>query len=515
MQKLKEIPELIFRGMNDREKPEYLKEGYLAKARNCLLGDNQIEKGPGNTRLFNIPTDKKILGGIATDSEIYIAANEPGDTLAFIYRYTGSGNPIVVSGANLTADTKVEFIDAENAVYVLNGTDATGKLVGDTYTQPAGMQIGSFGEWYNNRFYILTTDSVLYYSEADDPEDFDSGDNNINIFQSQRGVSTGIKSIGGVLVIGKRDNIITFNGFTEDDFTAKKLTETLPNYGVTSNRSMVNTGDDLYFMSFAGDVPHIRSLVRTSFDKLNFGGTVSGAIEGTMRNLNKNRLDQVAGGFDGRYMWWSVPYKTSSTNDLVICKDTFEREADDGWTIHDSINASVFFRSTITGNDRLYFGDEAETKVYEINHNISARESGTYDFIAESRKYRPYNHRKSKFKYVYLSTDSDTTASINVGGSPEGFTYETQATVDPDPDSSVFPMTFPFKLGTSLDKERRINLSGNTNAYTYQLKYTETSNETSISTFPLVFPFAFGLSTELILKEWSVMYYPRGLRDAR
>lgn len=514
MQKLKEIPELVFKGMNDREKPESLSEGYLALIKNGLIGDQQIKKGPGTVTLFNIGTSKRILGGIATSTEIYVALNEPGDSLAFIYRYTGSGNPVVVSSANLTADRMVDFVDTGDAVYVLNGTDPTGKLVGSTYTQPVGMPIGSFGKWYNNRLYILTTAGVLHYSDANAPETF-GGSSNIEIFPSQNSPATGISSVGGVLVIGKRDNIITFNGFTEDDFTVKSLNEALPNYGVTSHRSMVNTGDDLYFMSFAGDVPHIRSLKRTSFDKLNYGGIISGAIEGTMRNVNKNRLERVAGGFDGRYIWWSLPQNTSIDNDLVICKDTFMRDPDDGWTVHDTIRASVWFRSTITGDDRLYYGsDDARSKVYSINDAVSSRDEGEFDFEVKSRAYRPKTYRKSKFKYVYITTGDDNNSGITVEGSPDGFTFEEQDIISPDVASSVFPMTFPFFLGSSSQKKSRVNLGGNTNAYTYQLRFTESSGSGNAQVFPFTFPFTFGTDSKISIKEWSVMQYARGLRDA-
>ncbi len=518
MQKIRETAELFFKGMNNRDKSEFLKEGYLEKCQNCLLGDNQIEKGPGSVRLFSLGTNKKILGAISTPSEIYFAANEPGDTLTFIYRYSGSGTPVAVSGANLTVNLNVEFVDTGSAVYVFNGTDTVGKLVGSTYTAMAGMPKGNWANWINNRLYILTAASRLYYSDANAPETH-GGSSYIDIFPDSNSPSTGISSIGGLLMVGKRDNIISFSGFTEDDFTVKKLTEQLPNYGITSHRSIINTGDDLYFMSFAGDVPHIRSLTKTINDKLNYGGTISGAIEGTMKTLNKDRLNQVCGGFDGRFMWWSCPSGTSTTNDLTICKDTFKRDPDDGWTIHTNFNATVWLRSTITGDDRLYYGDNSQTQLLGLNKSVTLRDGVSIDFELISRKYRVQTFRKSKWKYVYVTTGESSEQDIVVSSSPDGFTYEEQAVISPSVTGSIFPMTFPFFLGSTAEKKERINLKGNTTAYSYQLKFGQQVRDTvdsAVVVFPLTFPISFGSDTaseQLAVKEWSILHYPRGLRD--
>jgi len=502
MQSLKEIFEPEFIGMNNRDSAEVLGPGFLALAQGCLLGTGEIINGPGTDMIFDLLSDNKILGGISTNSEIYVACNEPGDSLAFIYRFTDDGEPVVVSGANLTADKKVEFVNAGTAVYVMNGTDAMGKLVGDVYTTVAGAPVANFGAWLNNRLYALTTASRLWYSNANDPDTF-GGSDYIDIFPSQKSPATALSTLGGVLVIGKQDNIITFNGFTTDDFTVKSLTEAMPNYGITSHRSVVNTGDDLYFMSFAGDVPHIRSLVRTSFDKLNFGGTISGVMEGTLKNVNKARLSEVAGGFDGRYMWWSMPSTVSLTNDIVICKDTFRREADQGWTIHDEMNASVFLRSEVEGNDELYFGTDDDSKVYKINKTTSIRDNDDINFEVRSRAYRPAGWKKSKFKYLYVTTGANTDATIQVDGSPDGYTFEDQGSLNPSIAISTFPITFPSALGETSDKKNRIDLKGNTNAYSYQYKITKSTDYTP------------GTDPNIVIKEWSTLFYPRGLRDAK
>lgn len=509
MQSLKRIPELNFvKGMNNTDKPEQVKEGQCVLAQNCLLGDNQIVKGPGAERLFNIGTSKKCLGAISTNSEMYAAFNESGDSLAFIYRYTGSGNPVAVSSANLTASTDVEFVDAGTGVYVMNGTDATGKLVGSTYTTPAGMPIGKYGAWVNNRLYILTAGSRLYYSNANDPDTFGASDY-IDIIPRYKSVGTGLGVVGGVLVIGKRDNMVTFNGFTADDFTVKSLAEDLPNYGCTSHRSMVNIGDDLLFMSFAGQVPHIRSLKRTSFDKRNYGGVISKDIEGTMKNINQLRLDQVAGGFDGRYAWWAVCDGTATENNMLLCYDTH----DEGWTVHKDHQASVFFRSTLVGGDRLYYGrSDASSKVCYLSTALSSIDGETIPFKFVSRSYRPQTSRKSKFKYLYVTTGSSTNVDIVVSGSPDGYTFEEQDTISPNVSGSVFPMTFPFNFGISETKPNRVNLKVGP-SYSYQIQFEEESAGTSL-TFPFTFPIQFGQDTDVIIKEYELMYYMRGLRDA-
>lgn len=511
MQKLRNIPELELYGMNNHDKPEFIKKGQVVLAQNCLLGNNQIEKGPGAAQLFNIGINQKCMGGYSTDTEVYAAFNNAAGTAVNIYRWTGSGSPSLVVGASLAYDTPVEFVDTGTGVYVLNGVTATGKLVGATYTTPAGLPIGKFGQWYNNRLYIsgnTTFKSRLYYSDLDTPDTF-GGSSYIDIFPSGSSMNTGLGSIGGVLTIGKQNNIVTFNGYTEDNFTAERLTEQLPNFGMTSHRSIVNTGDDLLFMSFAADVPHIRSLKRTSFDKLNYGGTISDDIEGTMNRINKSRLDQVAGGFDGRYAWWAVPYESSTTNNYLLAYDTVT----EGWTVHKGHYASVFLRTRITGNDTLCYGNNSPTgKILYLSKNTMNIDGEEIEFRVESRKYRPEVGRKCKFKYAYVTTGENTTTQVSVSGAPDGFTPELLKVVDSELSDGTFPMTFPFAFGISSERKHRVNMKGGA-WYSYQLVFEETSSGTA-ETFPMVFPIGLGDDKKLIIKEWEILYFPRGYRDA-
>lgn len=491
MQGLQVISDAKFKGMNNRERPESLPEGYVVKALNCFLSNNEIEKGPGTTLATDyVGLEKGNLGAISTSSEIYFSSNNSGGTSANIYRWTGSGS--ATSIASMTADKYIEFVDTGNAVYAFNGTDTPLKLVGATVTTATGIPAGSFAVWTNNRLYVAGVSSYpnrFYYSDANDPDTF-GGSSYIDIDPTLRSNILGLNEINGVVAIGKKDNILTFSGFTEDDFTVKSVTDEMPNFGVTSHRSMVNIGDDLLFMSFVGGTPHIRSINRTAFGDLSDGGIVSHSIEETMKGLNKDRLDIVAGGFDGRYAWWAVPNGISTTNNLLICYDVVEKE----WTIHDDIEASVFFRSDISGQDRFYYGDYNEAKLYYFDFDKADRNGEDLTMEVESRVLRPTGGRKNKFKYLYLTTGSDTTGDLDIYGSPDGYTYELQGTRTPQVSDSSFPLTFPAGLGESTDQtEPRINLALK-QAFTIQYKFTETSTQ------------------KVIIKEWHTYYYTRGLR---
>jgi hypothetical protein len=496
MQNLDHILETEFaRGMNNKVKPEYVKKGQVVKALNCLVGDQKIKKSPGTSLTFNIGTDTKPLGGISTNAEQYIAINEADNTHCIIYRYTGSGSPTAVSGAILTKDLPVEFVDTGDAVYAFNGTDTVGKLVGATWSTVAGIPKGKWGIWVNNRLYVMgvtATPDNLYYSGANTPETF-GGSDYIAIFPDQRSRTTGMNVISGNLVIGKTDNLVTFNGFTEDSFTAKNLNNNLPNFGSRSHRAMVNIGDDLIFLSFSGGVPHFRSLMLTANGVLNDGGVVSTDIEDTMKTLNVAKLDIVCGGFDGRYAYWSVPTGSSIVNDLTLMYDTFEK----GWTIHDSMSASFYFISGIVGNsDSIYFGSaSANGKVLAIDHSIYSRDSADISMEVISRVYRQQSMRKSKNKYLYVVTGEDTAGDVMVETSPDGYTFEEQGVVSADVGTAVFPFTFDFNFGVTTNNRKRINLKTNP-SYTYQIRFTESSSD------------------PVSINEWDLYYYNRKLRDA-
>lgn len=493
MQSLKNIPEVAFIGMNNRDKPELLKKGYVEKALNCILGDKKIVKGPGTVQAFDISgVQQGSLGAISTDTEVYFAANNAEGTSAIIYRWTGSGSPTAI--ASMTADKTIEFVDAGTAVYALNGTDAVIKLDGAVATTPAGIPIGRYGYWINNRLYIVGVTSFpsrLYFSNPNDPDTWGASDY-IDVFPSQRGEVKGLGGLAGFLMIGKENNWVSFNGYTSDDFTAKSLTEQQPNIGLVSHRSIVNVGDDLYYLSFLGDVPHIRSLKRTAFGDINDGGILSGDIEGTMKTLNKAQLGLVAGGFDGRFAWWAVPTGSSVSNDLVICYDTLS----DGWTTHDDVDVAVFFRSSVTGQDRMYYGDSSVSKAFYLDRTIASRNGNDLTMEVISRKYRPAVSQKSKFKYLYVTTGNDTQGDICVESSPDGFTYEEQASISPNVGSSSFPLTFPAQFGESDDSRRRVTIAQK-QSYSTQIRFTETSAQ------------------QAVILEWDLYYYTRGLRDAR
>lgn len=490
-QNLKNIPEVSFIGMNNRDKPELLKKGYVQKALNCILGDGQIVKGPGTVEAFDISgVQSGCLGAISTDAEVYFAANNAEDTLAIIYRWTGSGAPTPV--ASMTASLPIEFVDAGTAVYALNGTNAVIKLDGATATTPAGIPIGKYGYWINNRLYISGVTSFpsrLYFSGANTPDTF-GGSDYLDVFPSQRGDITGLGSLAGLLMVGKKNNWVSFNGYTVDDFTAKQLVEQQPNIGLISQRSIVNTGNDMYYLSFLGDVPHIRSLKQTSFGDINDGGVISNDIEGTMKTINKSMIHLAVGGYDGRFLWYAIPTGSSTFNDLVICLDTVS----EGWTIHDSMDVAVFFRSSVSGQDRLYYGDSQVSKAYYLDRTRADRANNALSMEVISRKYRPAVSQKSKYKYLYTMTGADTQGDITISASPDGFTYEEQDVLSPSVSGSSFPITFPFQFGESDDMRNRTDLAIK-QSYSCELKFTETSTQ------------------QAIISEWDLYYYTRGLRS--
>ena len=490
MQSLQNTPEMKFIGMNNREKPELLKKGYVVTAKNCLLGDGEIVKGPGTVEALSLGPEESSLGGISTNTEIYVVFDNAESTAAIVYRWTGSGEAVPV--ASLTASTQVNFVEAGEAVYVFNGTDAVVKLVGAVATTPAGIPVAKFGYWINNRMYVAGVsgnEARIYFSDANDPDTF-GGSSNIDIFKSQRGAINSLGGLAGLLIVGKKDNIISFNGYTSDDFTVKSLTEQIPNTGIASQRSVVNVGNDMYYLSFSGDVPHIRSLKRTAFGDINDGGIISGDIEETMKDINKDQLEKVAGGYDGRYCWWSVPTGSSTENDTTICYDTLVN----GWTIHDGMSANVYFRSAISGRDRLYYGANSDSKLFYLDRTRADRAGNDLSWELISRVYRPSVSQKSKFKYLYTVTGADTQQPITVESSPDNFTYETQDIISPNISGSVFPMTFPLHFGASADKRNRTNIAS-IQAYTLQLKFSESSTQ------------------QVIIKEWDLYHYTRGLRS--
>ena len=266
--------------------------------------------------------------------------------------------------------------------------------------------------------------------------------------------------------------------------------ERVTGLGAQSRKSIVETGDDVYFLAKVGEVPHFRSIMRTRYGTIVAGEIISDAIEGTMKSLVMSQLDNCAGIFDGRKIWWSVT-NTGSTNSLVLVYDTLTK----GWTRHTGINASCWTLSTLSGYPEVYFGEAGNsTKTYKMDSSKS--DAGTaIDMQFKTRLYSPFPERKCKWKYLQLACDVTSAATLDVDYSADGFDLSDLASLTLTGVGSTLPLMLDTnRLGTPSIARERIDSAG---GVSYKVQYRFRNNT----------------ATDAIgIREYQLMYKPKGLR---
>lgn len=496
------------KGYNDKYPAEILPKGYLAKAQNCIITQNRIEKRKGYSLIGQDMGNKPILGlhGITTSSgtqRLYAFLSNSGGTAIEIWEWTGSGNLTKINDTLLTSLTRgeVNCVNAENVVYAFDGASTPVKITpGSPSTVAAVSDVnfpkGSFAVWFHNFLFVAgvtSAASTLYWSDLEDSDDFTNGvTGNVLINPDDGDEITGLSTIGDQLIIFKRNRIWSLSGFGTTTFSVNDISEVITGIGTPSHRSIVNTGSDLYFISHLGGIPEIRSLKRTSYGTLVKGSIISDDIQGTMQTLNESRLLQVSGVFDGKRVYYSLPETGDTNNQLVLVYD-LENE---GWVNWTGLNASVFTEFNFSNSSAIYFGESGDDSLVYVLDTSTSDNNVAIEFDVRTRNYgsdRP--EIPKKWKYLILTVDSDGDWDLTVNQSPDGFDFDLLDTLNLKTLGAVFPFTFPAILGDSSIKRKRMHFAKST-SYFMQLQFYNNA-----------------AGQDVVIRDWELLWKQRGLRN--
>jgi hypothetical protein len=307
----------------------------------------------------------------------------------------------------------------------------------------------------------------------------------------------GLGILNDELFVFKRSTIWSITGFSGSTFSVSTVNSQNTNnrikgYGCIASGSIVSTGQDLYFLSFVGDVPHIRSLVKTSFATTIEGGAITSDITGTMSGLSKTSLGTCQGIYDGRYIKWAVATGGTALPDLIIELDTYSIAKSRGRTIYPfvkrgGLHPHFFIVSTISGTAKVYFADWLSTSpytqgvVYLFDSTIYSDllVANQIPFQVITRAYMPDPARKCKYKYLYLRYDTGQISMLSINSIIDQGDAVNQAILDLNTgdgnrlDSFVLD-TSTLGGGNSVAL-RRIDLSGMIGK-TAQFNFFESSN---------------------------------------
>jgi hypothetical protein len=275
----------------------------------------------------------------------------------------------------LTTGIPVNFTQANNLFFVMNGTnptswhDGTTWTAGGTWPGSASPPTATTAAWLNNYLFLAGNSAHpdwVYISDNLVPQSFQA----VQVIKINSGDGQGIKRLEnyrtGDVIIYKERSIYDLNIDGNGDSTCTpqpicqwSYSRLSSDVGTPAPRSVVSLGNDQWFLSSA---PYaIRSLQKTQFDKT-FVNMMSQPIQpifdGTgSRTINKVQIAKVAAVyFDNKYLI-AIPTGSSSVNDLVCVYDFITQS----WYLIDGWYPSAW----LVYNNNLYYTDANDGRVVQ------------------------------------------------------------------------------------------------------------------------------------------------------
>lgn len=335
-------------GQESKNYGDELTNNQAALIENAIINvKGQISSRTGQL-LFNTDTRNAAFSGVGTFNF------QNGSTIT-PFLIAASGVSVVTSqlnsaswttvngGHNITVGHNVEFVQANNLIFMLNGFDndawfnGSTWTVGGTFPGSASPPTASTGAWVSGFLFLggnPTNQQILYFSDNTNPISFSSA--SANIVNISTGDGQPIEKVQpyrtGDVIVYKSGSIFDLNIVSNGNSTCTPqpactwtLTPLTQDVGTLSPRSVVSLGNDQWFLSSS---PFgVRSVIRSQFDKT-FVNLVSQPIQdifdGTNINgqiLNTSQVQKAAGVyFDNKYIL-AIPLSGSSVNNLVLVYD--------------------------------------------------------------------------------------------------------------------------------------------------------------------------------------------------
>lgn len=341
-----------FLSMVDRDDPQVIPDFYAYNIENWLIrnsGELVMRKGItargtspsstnlGSTVLYKANGTKKFLRVI----------NGAANTSKFQDSENGTTWTDVSGGGSRSTNISWKFVQANDNVYGVNGTDTPIKYSGSAVSTVVAIPNGLGIEWWKNFLWIIgntTYPDRAYFSAVNDPETFGGSDYiNVNLGDYSPGVGLkGTPGLGGRLFIGKSRSIWYITGTSSSNFALNNLTY---EHGTASHESMVYARNDVWCVDLDGNV---RKLYRTSTDDP-FSNLESSDIQYTISGLNRASMSKTTSVFFDDYIMFFVPNGVDDYNSLVLVYDLQANNNKGGWTKFTNwkiARATVFFETT-------------------------------------------------------------------------------------------------------------------------------------------------------------------------
>lgn len=450
----------ISAGINNRVNDTLIPENCADTLTNVDLSEpGRRKKRPGATIISTISTLPCV------HMHNYIVQGDTDQVLLYentnLRNWTGSGQFSAPIKNNFTGSQtivgmvtgKQSGITPDDVTLVSNGTDnvfllkSDGTIIdcGDENTSPPKTPVYA---WYRNRFWALKNDLAYYadaaaasYAATSSAPTVGAFNRATNAFRIPVGLERAIVPTrdSGMVFFGQ-DAIWGLNPSTTPVATDQPE-PLITNIGCVANNTPKVLGDDIYWLSQDG----VRSLKRNIQDKQQLG------ISYPISYKLKEQFDTISWAyvnkacavvFDNKY-FLALPVNGSTYNNEVWVY----YPATDGWTIISGWYVGTWSKYTISGQERLYFGDSRTGIVYRAWTGTSDAGSD----IAYTEITRGYN---MGFPYQY-KFGGNLEIRAESGGGTASVYYNMDdsdwillGTIDTAGGSGLtFPLTFPLDFG--------------------------------------------------------------------
>lgn len=362
-------------GQNDTDEPDQIDDNQAVLLQDVITNSKGVlSSRKGSAFVGNELETADPVVGLTT----YILDNGTArelrmETTSLQYNNSGTWTNI---DTGFTTGLDTWFTQANNKVYISNGTDNTHSYDGTTVTDlGTSYPKAKYSAWWKNYLFLCGDGNVggtgyksrVWFSNLGDPDTITTGTDYFDVSASDGQEITGIAPLGQFLVIFKRKSIHILTGSNPSEWVLSSSVNnmvTIANgIGCVSAKSIVQVGNDLWFASDDG----FRSIMRNEEGSVPLIGIVSGNINTTFDSINKSAYSKICGAYYDNKVYFAIPTGTSTTNNKVVVANTRIR-LDNQLNPHPWFTyqgwAPYVFNVHLSGNEaQLHWGDSAKTNV--------------------------------------------------------------------------------------------------------------------------------------------------------
>lgn len=474
-------------GMDGQIDPTMIEPNGCAEMKNMAMNRfGVITTRKGTVEVGTSPAGSRIngLSELDTATVEHLVACFAG---AF-YKYESSAWTLL-AGFTANATAQVEMQQGVNVLYITDGVNNMRSWDGTTFTDlgttSPNPPLAKYIVWHTNRLFaagVTTANDTVYVSNIPDGTVWNYTTQAFRVGAGEGDAITSIgKWVGFKLVVFKNNSFYIVDADPSVSVANWGIEIGSPFIGCVAHRSVVQVGNDLYFLSRDG----VRSIIRTTTAAIN---EVSLPLSWPMQNI----IDQInwanaskacATYFDNKYIL-SVPITPATDNNYCIVYDTRAQRWSGYWT---GWTSTIFHISKLANEKHLYFG-QTDGITLEWDSDADENAVATYKddgaeiaSLIKTRAYQFQDPLSPKYGWSISSEWYQSQASASIKAIlDQGGANTIDADFDTENVQNQLPVDLPFTLASIGNKRCAFDLAALGEFREIQFQFETTSGKLSL-----------------------------------